>query len=194
MSKKLSSLIVGVIAVLLLVGAGGFMLKNQGHSAVSKRTTPTTYLRKQPNYRKSSEIRPYPRHLNAKQNSIVVSTRKQRAYLMRGRKVIYEFYVSTGKNVKGRRTPKGHYRINNYRARWFYSPSEHEGARDAVGWHDYGLYLFHETPSYHNGKIIKSVARDLGKRGSSYGCIHLSISDARWFYQHAPTGMRVTIH
>ena len=195
MNKKIKSIIISSIVALLVIGAGvGFMMKTQSPSTANHRAAPVTYLRKQPNYRESSETKPYPNHLNAKKNSVVVSTKKQRAYLMCGHRVIYEFYVSTGKNVKGRRTPKGHYRINSYRAHWFYSPTEREGARDAVGWHDGGLYLFHETPSNQHKHIIKSVAKDLGKRGSSYGCIHLSVKDANWFYHHAPTGMRVTIH
>ncbi|MBI0033321.1 L,D-transpeptidase family protein [Lactobacillus sp. M0396] len=33
----------------------------------------------------------------------------------------------------------------------------------------------------------------MGKKPTSHGCIHLSTSDAKWFYQKAPTGLRVII-
>lgn len=154
---------------------------------------PALAMRKPISYKASSETIPYPKRLSAKKDRIVVSLKKQRAYLMHSKRLMYEFYVSTGKNARGMRTPKGHYRINRYRARSFYSYSEREGAYNAVGWKDGGLYLFHETPFNSHRKLIKSVARDLGKKGSSYGCVHLSVSDSNWFYHHAPTGMRVII-
>lgn len=180
------------VIVSFLIILGGFIL-NFGQKKIFAKSVneiPQEYMRKPISYTKSSEIKPYPHGMSAKKDKIVVSLKKQRAYLIRGRKTRYEFYVSTGADNS---TPKGHFRINTYRAPWFYSASEKMGARFAVGWLQGGLYLFHENPRNIHHKLIKKVANKLGKKPTSHGCIHLSTSDANWFYQKAPTGLRVII-
>ena len=135
---------------------------------------------------------PYPTKLNAKQNSVQVSIRNQRAYIMQGRKPIYEFYISSG--VYGT-TPLGHFKIEKKgSARWFYNRHVGEGAHYAVSFYRHGLYLFHETANNIHRHVIPSIARGLGRYPTSHGCIHLSTPDARWFYYHAPKGMPVYIH
>lgn len=195
-AKKLICVAVLLTGILSGCGRSNQTKKPKTQHTAVKRTASSQninkYMRHPISYLKSSETKPYPKHLDAKINKIVVSTEKQRAYLMKNNHIIYTFYVSTGKNTKGMQTPKGVYKINNYRSNWFYSPQEHEGAKDAVGWKGQ-LYLFHETPSNQHKQIIKPVAKDLGKKGSSYGCVHLSVSDSNWAYHHFPTNMKVII-
>ncbi|MDF7639730.1 L,D-transpeptidase [Lactobacillus sp. ESL0791] len=188
MDRKLGNLFLTLISSMLLVN-GGMAVSGSNVQAIQESIT----MRKPISYIKSSEIKPYPKKISVKKDRIVVSLKEQRAYLMRGKKLRYEFYVSTGTKSKNRQTPKGHYRINSYRAPWFYSYQEREGARYAVGFLDGGLYLFHENPRNINHRTIKSVAKKLGRKPSSHGCVHLSTRDAKWFYYHAPTGLRVIV-
>ncbi|WEV38278.1 L,D-transpeptidase [Lactobacillus sp. ESL0680] len=183
MIKKVRLLVIGFVVC-------GIALSSSSLPVNASDEVPQTDMREPISYTKSSEIKPYPKHLSAKKDRIIVSIKKQRAYLKRGKKTRYEFYVSTGAHNQ---TPRGHYRINTYRAPWFYSDSERMGARYAVGFLQGGLYLFHENSRTLQHKTIKSVAKKLGKKPTSHGCVHLSTSDARWFYHHAPTGMRVII-
>lgn len=183
MIKKVRLLVIGFVVC-------GIALSSSSLPVNASDEVPQASMREPISYTKSSEIKPYPKHLSAKKDRIIVSINKQRAYLKRGKKTRYEFYVSTGAHGQ---TPRGHYRINTYRAPWFYSASERMGARYAVGFLQGGLYLFHENPRTLQHKTIKSVAKNLGKKPTSHGCVHLSTSDARWFYYHAPTGIRVII-
>lgn len=183
MIKKVGLLVIGLIA-------SEITLLSSPLPVNASDEVPQAAMREPISYTKSSEIKPYPKHISAKKDRIVVPVKKQRAYLKRGKKTRYEFYVSTGAHNS---TPRGHYRINTYRALWFYSASEKMGARYAVGFLQGGLYLFHENPRNVHQRTIKSVAQKLGKKPSSHGCVHLSTSDARWFYHQAPTGLRVII-
>ncbi|KRL02127.1 L,D-transpeptidase [Liquorilactobacillus capillatus] len=123
---------------------------------------------------------------------IHVSLRKQRVYLIDKDKCLYTMYASTGKPGKTA-TPKGVYHIQGERGDYFYSQSEDEGAYYWVSWKNHGEFLFHSTPTDAEGKYLKSVAADLGKRPSSHGCVHLTVADAKWMYENIPYGTKVVI-
>ncbi|MFT8728124.1 MAG: L,D-transpeptidase [Liquorilactobacillus ghanensis] len=57
--------------------------------------------------------------------------------------------------------------------------------------HRYREYLFHSTPTASQGDFIQSDANDLGKKPSSHGCVHLSISDSKWIYENIKYGTKV---
>lgn len=197
--KKLFTGLGTVCCVVFLAGCGAQKVHHHAkdyHIDSTKRVS--QIQREHPNnrtvnYKKSSEKIPYPK-LNSKHNRAFVSIAKQRVYLQKrvGKtwKTVYTMYASTGSHNK---TPRGKYRIQNVRGNYFYSPKEHEGARYYVSWKDNGVYLFHGTPNNKKKQVNQQVARDLGKRPSSHGCIHLTIPDAKWFSSHAPIGMPVII-
>jgi peptidoglycan hydrolase-like protein with peptidoglycan-binding domain len=123
-----------------------------------------------------------------------VSISQQRTYIKSGSKTIYTMIVSTG--IDGSRstyTPRGTFHIQPERGTWFYAPRFQEGAEYWVSFLGHGQYLFHSVPMDKNRHVIVSIAKDLGHE-DSHGCIHLSIPDAKWFYQHIPTGTKVVIH
>lgn len=125
---------------------------------------------------------------------VEVSIPKQRTYIHAGDKIIYTMIVSTG--IDGNpatETPRGVFHIQPERGTWFYAPRFQEGAEYWVSFLNHGQYLFHSVPMDKNHHVIESVAKDLGHE-DSHGCVHLSIPDAKWFYDNIPTGTKVVIH
>ncbi|MGO1811179.1 MAG: L,D-transpeptidase, partial [Lacticaseibacillus paracasei] len=49
-------------------------------------------------------------------------------------------------------------------------------------------------PTDVGGQYIKNEAAKLGKEPGSHGCVRLSIADAKWIFEHVPTGTPVKIH
>ena len=172
---------------------------SQAASAVSPHTKKKavrhkkkSVMRQPIDWRKSSETKPYPKV--KKGMWLHVSLKKQRVYVMSAdQHVLYTMYASTGVETPERKTPKGTYHIQAERGRYFYSPSEQEGAYYWGSWLHHGEYLFHSTPTDVNKKFIQSDAKDLGKKPSSHGCVHLSVADAKWVYENIPYGMKVVI-
>jgi lipoprotein-anchoring transpeptidase ErfK/SrfK len=62
-----------------------------------------------------------------------------------------------------------------------------------VSWKGHGVYLFHSVIVDRQGNIIRSEALKLG-HPASHGCIRLSLSDAKWVYEHIKAGTKVVIH
>ncbi|MCL6445155.1 MAG: L,D-transpeptidase family protein [Alicyclobacillus sp.] len=125
---------------------------------------------------------------------VEVSISKQRTYIHAGNQIIYTMIVSTGNDDDpSTATPTGTFEIEPEQGDWFYNPTYEEGAEYWVSFLNHGEYLFHSVPMDMHHHVIRSVAEDLG-RENSHGCVHLSIPDAKWFYDNIPTGTRVVIH
>jgi lipoprotein-anchoring transpeptidase ErfK/SrfK len=137
---------------------------------------------------------PYPK-LNPNEHVwIDVSIRKQRMYIKSGEKTLYTMVISSGiDGSKKTYTPRGTFHVQAERGIWFYAPRFHEGAKYWVSWLNHGQYLFHSVPTDQNGHVIRRDAEKLGQE-DSHGCIHLTVPDAKWVYDHIPTGTKVVIH
>ncbi|MCL6631933.1 MAG: L,D-transpeptidase [Alicyclobacillus herbarius] len=137
---------------------------------------------------------PYP-HLHPNEAVwIDVSISKQRMYIKSGQKTLYTMVISSGiDGSKATYTPRGTFYVQPERGTWFYTPRFHEGAKYWVSWMNHGQYLFHSVPMDKNGHVILKDAEKLGQE-DSHGCIHLTVPDAKWVYEHIPTGTKVVIH
>lgn len=124
---------------------------------------------------------------------IKVSKEKQRVYIMNGNKAIYTMICSSGLDTNpNTSTPTGTFYIQAERGLSFYNPSEKEGAKYWVSWKGHGKFLFHTVATDKNGHYIKSEALKLGHK-ASHGCIRLSVSDAKWIYDHIKYRTKVMI-
>lgn len=125
---------------------------------------------------------------------IKVSKEKQRVYIMNGNKAIYTMICSSGLDTNpNTSTPTGTFYIQAERGLSFYNPSEKEGAKYWVSWKGHGKFLFHTVATDKNGHYIKSEALKLGHK-ASHGCIRLSVSDAKWIYDHIKYHTKVMIN
>ncbi|MBX5437449.1 MAG: L,D-transpeptidase [Alicyclobacillaceae bacterium] len=137
---------------------------------------------------------PYPDLSRYSDIWVEVSVPRQRAYIHTGSRVIYTMIVSTGNDDSpDTATPRGTFHIQAERGPWFYNPKYDEGAEYWVSFLNHGQYLFHSVPMDEHHRVILSVAADLGHE-DSHGCIHLSLPDAKWFYNNIATGTKVVIH
>lgn len=175
MKKSLKNIILAlVIALVASISLGGNL---NAHAAKI-------------DYRKPSENKPYPDVNKYPHMWIHVNLKKQRVYLMNGKKhKLYTMYCSTGANNA---TPTGTYHIEDARGDTFYNDKEKCGAHYYVAWKG-NDFLFHSVPINSKGHYIKSQAKCLGKKPMSHGCIRLSIPDAQWMYKTIPTGTKVVI-
>lgn len=140
----------------------------------------------------SESNHPYPNVQNYPNLRIDVSVAKQRVYLKAGDKLLYTMLATTGKPGTNA-TPKGDFVIQPERGLNFYNASLNEGANYWVSFKDHGVYLFHSVPVDASDHYIASKAALLGKRSDSHGCVRLSISDAKWMYEHIPVNTPVHI-
>ncbi|MFT8607883.1 MAG: L,D-transpeptidase [Liquorilactobacillus ghanensis] len=175
-------------------------LKYSKKSSAKKLTTSKSHKKAKPSvmrtpisWRASSETVPYP-NVNKYPNLwIHVSIEKQRMYLMNNNQALYTMYASTGVQTPDRATPTGTYYVQAERGYSFYNSRVGEGAYYWVSWLNHGEYLFHSTPTDAQGNYIQSDANDLGKKPSSHGCVHLSVSDSKWVYENIKYGTKVVI-
>ncbi|TGA98005.1 L,D-transpeptidase [Sporolactobacillus shoreae] len=124
-----------------------------------------------------------------------VSVGQQRVYVKDGKRTIYTMLASTGlDNGPDTTTPLGTYHIQAERGTWFYAPQYKEGAEYWVSWKNHGEFLFHSVPMDKNRHVLKADAEKLGSETDSHGCIHLTIPDAKWIYEHIPFNTKVVIH
>lgn len=142
-------------------------------------------------WQQSSMTKDYPNLSRHPNMWILVSTKRQRVYLIDGHKTIYEMYCSTG--AKNQATPTGTFHIQGERGQSFFNPSSGEGANFWVSFKNHGEYLFHSVPINDKGQYIVAEAQDLGKVARSHGCVRLSIPDAQWFFQNIPYNTKVVI-
>lgn len=197
MSKRIQMTLVAiVVAIACVVGIGVAVhttVEGQQTTKVEKtaKTTKTTAKAVKIDWRKPSQNKPYPKWSKLKKPSLLVSTKNQRVAVRDGNKTVYMMYASTGKNNS---TPKGHFRIQAERGKFFYNAGSKEGARYWVSFKDHGVYLFHTVPTNASGKYDRKEASYLGKKSNSHGCVRLSVPDAKWLYQTVPYGTRVNIY
>jgi len=142
-------------------------------------------------YNSPSEKKAYPNLIDHPNAWIDVNIATQRMYIKDGNKKLYSMYSSTGAHDT---TPRGTYYIQSERGNYFYTEPLKLGAYYWVSYLNHGEYLFHTTPTDENGKYVKSIAKTLGRKPSSHGCIHLSVADCKWVYENVPYGMKVVIH
>ncbi|MCO7175066.1 L,D-transpeptidase [Sporolactobacillus kofuensis] len=125
---------------------------------------------------------------------IDVSIKAQKVYIKDGRRILYTMIASTGKDTNpDTTTPTGTYYIQAERGKWFYAPKYKEGAKYWVSWKNHGEFLFHSVPMDQNQQILTADAKKLGQK-DSHGCIHLTVPDAKWVYEHIPYQTKVVIH
>lgn len=142
-------------------------------------------------YKDSSETKPYPVLKDHPEAYIDVDIAKQRVYIKDGKKTLYEMYASTGEKDA---TPRGTYQIEPEHGEYFYTAPLKLGAYHWVSFLNHGEYLFHSTPTDESGNYVDSIAKTLGVKPSSHGCVHLSNPDLQWLYNNVQPGMKVTIH
>ncbi|MCL1631318.1 L,D-transpeptidase [Sporolactobacillus sp. CPB3-1] len=125
---------------------------------------------------------------------IDVSVKNQRVYIKKGQETLYTMIASTGLDTNpDTTTPTGTYYVQAERGKWFYSPKYKEGAEYWVSWKNHGEFLFHSVPMDENRHILAADAAKLGQK-DSHGCIHLTVPDAKWIYEHIPYDTKVVIH
>ncbi|BBO00225.1 L,D-transpeptidase [Sporolactobacillus terrae] len=125
---------------------------------------------------------------------IDVAIKKQKVYIKSGSRTLYTMQASTGLDSSpDTTTPTGTYYIQAERGKWFYSPKYKEGAKYWVSWKNHGEFLFHSVPMNQNKQVLPADAANLGKK-DSHGCIHLTVPDAKWVYEHIPYNTKVVIH
>ena len=185
MKRFLKFMTISAISLLLMSSVSGCAHRNN-RSRRSMASKPVI------NWRKPSEKKAYPSvHLNRPtKNWLLVSIEKQRVYIMRHHHAIYTMNASTGIHNS---TPRGTYRIQRERGKFFYNRSSKEGAHYWTSWKDHGIYLFHTVPTNSKGQYNLTQARQLGRKANSHGCIRLSVPDARWINHHVPVGTKVVV-
>lgn len=136
---------------------------------------------------------PYP-HLRAGEKIwIDVSIDQQLVYLFHGSTLLYTMPTSSGMEyVPTDGSPLGIYHIQAQRGTWFYVPRYKEGAKYWVSWLGHGIYLFHSVPMNRQKKVIPAIAARL-LHEASHGCFHLTVPDARWFFENVPYGTTVVV-
>ncbi|MFT8812250.1 L,D-transpeptidase [Oenococcus sp.] len=121
---------------------------------------------------------------------VQVSLKAQRVYIksQTGR-ILYTMYCSSGLDNT---TPTGTFYIQAERGPSFFNPSLNEGANYWVSFKDHGVYLFHSVPTSADKSYNVAEAEKLG-HPASHGCIRLTVSDAKWFYENVPFNTKVVI-
>lgn len=122
--------------------------------------------------------------------SVNVSLKKQQMSILSDNQPIFTTTVSPG--AADSPTPTGNFVIEAERGDFFYNASSGEGAYYWVSFKEHGIYLFHSVPTDQYGNEIPEEAAKLGTP-SSHGCVRMSRTDAKWFYQNIPEGTSVTI-
>lgn len=122
-----------------------------------------------------------------------VSIDQQLVYIFHGTKLLYTMPTSSGMEyVPTDGSPLGVYHIQAQRGVWFYVPRYGEGAKYWVSWLGHGVYLFHSVPMNRKKRVIPAIAARL-LHEASHGCFHLTVPDAKWFFQNVPYGTTVVV-
>lgn len=135
----------------------------------------------------------YPTVKDSESIWIDVSVDEQKVYIKNQEDTLYTMTASTGLDTSSdNSTPKGTYYIEPERGEWFFSSGYQQGAQYWVSWKNHGEFLFHSVPMDENQQVIESEAKKLGEK-ASHGCIRLTVSDAKWIYDHIKTNTKVVI-
>ena len=125
---------------------------------------------------------------------IVVDISDQRVYVGKwtGKaytKLVKKFKCSTGKDNTP--TPTGTYQaLGRGSGDWYYFKDYNCYAK--WGYVIVGGILFHSVTFNSAKQLNKSSVRNLGHK-ASHGCVRLSIKNAKWIYDHCPSGTTVVI-
>ena len=125
---------------------------------------------------------------------IVVDISKQRVYVGKWTgagytKLVKTMKCSTGKD--GTPTPTGTYQaLGRGSGEWYYFKDYNCYAK--WGYVIVGGILFHSVTFNSAKQLNKSSVRNLGHK-ASHGCVRLSIKNAKWIYDHCPSGTTVVI-
>lgn len=104
-------------------------------------------------------------------------------------KLVKTFICSTGKNETP--TPLGTYQGGGKAGgEWYYFKDFNCYAKWA--WRIVGGILFHSVVYSSSKKLQSSTVKNLGRK-ASHGCVRLKVEDAKWIYDHCPTGTTVYI-
>lgn len=126
-------------------------------------------------------------HIGARHVSIANSiTHRMRVY--DGTKMVQNFPVSMGKEVKGRWTHSGIHVVNARNAVKHMDSTTFGLALDAGG---YRATVKWATRISNNGEFVHSApwsVKQQGKSNESHGCINLSPARAKWFYSFSRIG------
>ncbi|KHD85978.1 L,D-transpeptidase [Heyndrickxia ginsengihumi] len=211
--KYLYTSIVALLAVAIVVGAATYIHKHNSNVAASaaeqtkqKKTahhTASSQTKSDTTKKKSTKKTidwnapsggPYPTLSANEKLWIDVSINDQKVYIKHNNKTIYTMITSSGLDTNpDNSTPEGTFHVQAERGTWFYSPKYKEGAEYWVSWKNHGEFLFHSVPMTEDKKVIPADAKKLGQK-DSHGCFHLTIPDAKWIYDHIPTGTKVVVH
>lgn len=164
--------------------------KQQRHKATSHKTKVHT-APKNIDWTAPSEKQAYPDLTQHPNITLDVNLKKQRVFIKEGDKTLYTMYASTGIDDS---TPRGDFAIQDERGYEFFNPNEQMGAHYYTSFYLHGTYLFHTVPTDVGGQYIKNEAAKLGKEPGSHGCVRLSIADAKWIFEHVPTGTPVKVY
>ena len=125
---------------------------------------------------------------------VVVDISKQRVYVGKWTGSAYTdlvktFVCSTGKDETP--TPTGTYQaLGRGSDEWYYFKDYNCYAK--WGYVIVGGILFHSVTYNSQKKLNRSSVRNLGHK-ASHGCVRLSVDDAKWIYDHCPSGTTVVI-
>ena len=104
-------------------------------------------------------------------------------------KLVKKFKCSTGKADSP--TPLGTYHAAGITgSEWYYFKAYNCYAKWAT--RIVGGILFHSITFNSRKKKVGSEST-LGKRAASHGCVRLAINDAKWIYNHCPSGTTVVV-
>ncbi|KRN26774.1 L,D-transpeptidase [Liquorilactobacillus mali] len=156
-------------------------------------------MRRPIKWRKSSETKKYPDVVGDKDLWVKVSQKKQRLYVMSGKKKVYQMYVSLGTHSAGysnegkKKFPTGTFEISNKRGEFYFNQVTGTGGKYWISWKGDGKYLIQSVPTNEHGKYIVSSAQNLGSQVDTNNSIWLSVKDAKWFYKNINGGTKLVI-
>jgi hypothetical protein len=119
---------------------------------------------------------------------VVVSIKKQHAWMCQRTKLVYDSAVTTGETANGNDTPTGTYHVQAKQG------SRYLTTLDGSSYHvDYwmpydGVYGFHDS-AWQKFAYGSSQYHTAG----SHGCVHFPLTAMKWVYNWANVGSTVTI-
>ncbi|AUJ28894.1 L,D-transpeptidase [Liquorilactobacillus hordei] len=202
-----------IIAILLIFLAGWSVVyvkhaekinsekiaKEEKKQQLQKKEDKNANMRYPIKWRKSSQTTKYPNVFDDKNLWIKISQKKQRLYVMSGKKQRYQMYVSLGTHAAGYSNeskkvfPTGTFKISDKRGEFYYNQVTGNGGRYWISWKDNGKYVIQSVPTNEHGKYLVANAQSLGSQVDTNNSIWLSVRDAKWFYKNINGGTKLVI-